>query len=67
MTKEANTIWRITEEDIRIIARDQHPNASEKAIENVVNDAHKHFNMPEWVEAMEIFIENYIEEEGDDE
>lgn len=65
MTKEKNTIWRITEEDIRIIARQQYPNASEEAIENVVNDAHKHFTMPDWTEAVESFIDGYIEEDKD--
>lgn len=66
MTKEANTIWRITEEDVRMIAEERYPNASEEIIERVVNDAHKHFTLPDWVEAVESFIDGYIEE-GDDE
>lgn len=66
MTKEKNTIWRITEEDIRIIATQQYPNASEETIERVVNDAHRHFNMPDWEEAVKVFIDFNIEEYEDE-
>lgn len=66
MTKELNTVWRITDEDIRVVAKQKYPNASEETVERVVNDAHKHFTILDWEDAVEIFIDGYIEEEEDE-
>ena len=58
---EKETIWRLQDEDFRMVMGENYPDATEEQIEKVIQEARMYFTIPDWTEYVEIFVDNNME------
>lgn len=56
------TIWCLTEDDIRTVINDRFPSLNERQVEHIVKRARHKFDIPDWYEMVEAFIEARLDE-----
>jgi hypothetical protein len=55
--KEPETIWRVTEDDIKTTIADQYPDLPSHKINMVIAAAHRHFSIEDWKDYVEAFVD----------
>lgn len=59
------TIWRLTEEDVRMVIEDKFPLLTEEETEEVIKEAYKSFAMYGWEEVVDTFVEVIVDNKWD--
>lgn len=58
---EDNTVWRLTTEDFEAVIKDNYPDMAPLMVEKVIAKAHSNFEMPEWTEYVDGFIQATVD------
>lgn len=58
---EKETIYRLTEDDFRCVAEDNHPEMTAEQIEAFVEHAHQRFEIHDWAEYVDAHLTTYLE------
>lgn len=53
---EKETIWRLQEEDFRVVMEDNFPHLTEKQKDEIIEIARQKFNIHDWYEYVETWI-----------
>lgn len=61
MTKEHDTIWRVSVEDLKVVIEDKYPLLTPTEVERAIEVAYAKFSIHEWEQQVDDFLAVYMD------